>query len=102
MKFVYYVLVVDILSAGCVLVTPFIVITAMILVNFIYLQLTRRLTHPTKPNSQKRKDRVRKIIIQFQIQFAKTFFGDWVIDSEKRGGKTVILLLKNPSHSGHC
>lgn len=101
MKFVYYA-VVDILSAGCVLVTPFIVITAMILVNFIYLQLTRRLTHPTKPNLQKRKDRVRKIIIQFQIQFAKTFFGDWVIDSEKRGGKTVILLLKNPSHSGHC
>lgn len=101
MKFVYYV-VVDILSAGCVLVTPFIVITAMILVYFIYLQLTRRLTHPTKPNLQKRKDRVRKIIIQFQIQFAKTFFGDWVIDSEKRSGRTVILLLKNPSHSGHC
>ena len=56
MKFVYYV-VVDILSAGCVLVTPFIVITAMILVNFIYLQLTKRLTHPTKQTKLTKKKR---------------------------------------------
>ena len=102
MKFVYYA-VVDMLSPGCVLVTPFIVIITRILLNlFTYNRSTRRSIRPTKPNLQKRKDRVTKIIIQFQIQFAKTFFGDWVIDSEKRGGKTVILLLKNPSHSGHC
>ena len=92
MKLIYYITI-DFIAVGIVTVIPLLVLIGLILLYCVYLRSAGRSIHPNKESLRKRDERGRKII-QFQIQFARAFFGDWVIHSEEREGKPIIMIFK--------
>ena len=94
MKLIYYITI-DFIAVGIVTVVPLFVLIGLILLYCVYLRSAGRSIHPNKESLRKRDEKGRKII-QFQIQFARAFFGDWVIHSEERDGKPIIMIFKKP------
>ena len=95
MKYVYYEIV-DMLLFILLVILPIFIIVALLAFQFCYLSSAQRSVHPNNNERLKKKIERAKKITKFQIQFAKSFFGDWVIDSEERDGKLMILLFKKP------
>ena len=75
---------------------PIVIIVTLLAFQFCYLSSAQRSVHPNSNERSKKKIERAKKITKFQIQFAKSFFGDWVIDSEERDGKLMVLLFKKP------
>ena len=94
MKLIYYITV-DFIAVGIMTVVPLVVLIGLILLYCVCLRSAGRSIHPNKESLRKRDKRGRRII-QFQIQFARAFFGDWVIHSEEREGKPIIMIFKKP------
>ena len=95
MKYIYYEIV-DWLLMLVIIFLPIVIIVALLAFQFCYLSSAQRSVHPNNNERLKKKIERAKKITKFQIQFAKSFFGDWVIDSEERDGRLMILLFKKP------
>ena len=95
MKYIYYEIL-DWLLMLVIIFLPIVIIVALLAFQFCYLSSAQRSVHPNSNERSKKKIERAKKITKFQIQFAKSFFGDWVIDSEERDGKLMILLFKKP------